>query len=197
MRSRLAYYSLLDTLQLQYILRRSPFARFGDPKISFTSLLAAIDLLESAVTIWPRRWVYWYALADYYACAGELSKALHACERCYELRPRDLRSAYALATALRILTRARYVGDGRVEAIRKLTSTISGPPFFYDFNPEASAAALAEVGLTAEEAAKRSIQLFKDVLKRVRGLDAVHVRENIASMYIDFPHLARDLSHNG
>jgi len=184
----IAYYSLFERLKLDRTLR-SVKAKYGKPLTSRIALQQAIVVLEAAVENKPREWVYWYVLAEWYQTFGELAKSVRACEKCYELRPRDPRSAYALATALRILTRAKYVGDPRIESVKEWMAE-SGLATYDDFNPKESQKALQELGITPDQAAERSLTLFEEVLTLgVRGQEAKHVRDNLAAMYSDFPHL--------
>ena len=64
-----------------------------------------IQAAEKAAKEQPDEWVIWFTLGDKYQAAGMYVQSLQACKRCVELRPKDVRSAYALATAYNILTR--------------------------------------------------------------------------------------------
>ena len=186
----IAHYTFLEQLRLNRTLR-SVTAKYGNLLASRDrdALREATAVLEAAVKSKPREWIYWCVLGDWYQTIGELVKSMRACEKCYELRPRDPRSAYALGTALRILTRAKYVGDPRNESVKEWMAE-SGLATYVDFNPEESQKALQELGMTLDQAAERSLALFEEVLTlRVRGQEAKHVRDTLAAMYSEFPHL--------
>ena len=92
----------------------------------------AITLLESAVQDAPDEWAYWYALGEYYHRFDDWTSCVRAGRRCYTLRPNDVRSAYALATALRFWAEehGRYTFDGHdaVQAAYALFTQVVNAP---------------------------------------------------------------------
>jgi predicted TPR repeat methyltransferase len=103
-------------------------AEHGLPDESPMAMEGTIKVLEAAVEKKPREWVYWFRFADYCHKTGHILKAVQACERCFALRPKDVRSVYALAKALRSLavwsqydeSRDTYMKDtsGHIDALR-------------------------------------------------------------------------------
>jgi tetratricopeptide (TPR) repeat protein len=159
------------------------------PEVDADGLYKAIVLLEAAAARKPREWIFWYALGDWYEGIGELAKAVRACEMCYSLRPKDPRSAYALASALRILTRARHVGDSRMTEAFTASLERFPPDPRTQYDPEASQRGLEELGMTIDQAAEKALALFEEVRAKVRGRDREFVGDHLAAMYAEFPHL--------
>lgn len=71
--------------------------------------LEAIQSLESAITISPNNWLYYWRLADLYEQAGFPENAVRSAYIAWQLRPNDRRSTYALATELRMV--AQWASD--------------------------------------------------------------------------------------
>jgi tetratricopeptide (TPR) repeat protein len=165
--------------------------KYGDIRTSRSSLEEAVALLEAAADASPREWILWYTLGDLYEPLGDFVKSVRAGEKCYELRPSDPRSAYALATNLRTLTHAKYVGqETYVEARRKLHEQLAPRGYVAAFDPDKSREALQELGMTLDQAAHRSLTLFVQVLSLgVPEAEAMQVRECLKVMSSEFPHL--------
>jgi len=184
------YYSFGERRKLGRVLKPVT-AKYGDIRTSRAALEEAASVLEAAVEANPREWVLWYTLGDLYQPLGEFVKSVRAGEECYELRPKDPRSAYALATNLRTLTHAGYLGDSKqIEAGRTLKGPLVTQGYAAPFDPDRSQAALEELGITLDQAAERSLALFEQVLSLgVPESDAIHVRDCLAAVYSEFPHL--------
>lgn len=185
------YYTFRERFKLSRILR-SVTAKHGTVRASGEALQKAVALLEGAVEAKPDEWVYWYVLGDLYQPLGEFVKSVKAGEKCYELRPKDPRSAYALATNLRTLTHAKYVGDRRhIEARRRLHDQMGiMRGYQFPFDPDRSQEALEGLGMTLDEAAQGAVGLFEEVLAlRIPSEDAATTRESIAVICQEFPHL--------
>jgi len=156
------------------------------------ALAECVSLLQAAVEAKPDDWVCWYALGDLYQPLGELVKSVRAGEKCYELRPRDPRSAYALASNLRTLTHAKYVGQqSYIEARTEMHEQLAAiQDYAESFNPDRSQEALDELGMTLDLAAEWCLVLFQRVLALgVRGEDKKHVEETLDALYTEFPRL--------
>ncbi len=173
--------------------------KYGDIKSSRTALEESVRLLETAVAANPGEWILWYTLGDLYPPLGEFAKSVRAAQRCYDLRPKDPRSTYALATNLRELTHAKYVGQARYIAQRRgLLERISHGTAVTPFDPDISQQALDELGMTVDHAAERSLTLFEQVLTLgVPEPDAIHVHDCLAAMYSEFPHLEQTVKSTG
>jgi tetratricopeptide (TPR) repeat protein len=184
------YLSFGERRKLGRVLK-SVTAKYGDIHISRAALEEAASVLEAAVEARPSEWVFWYTLGDLYQPLREFVKSVGAAERCYELRPKDPRSAYALATNLRTLTHAKYLGRSEeIEARRTLQAPLVARGYAAPIDPDRSQAALEELGLNLDQAAERSLTLFEEVLSLgVPEPDAIHVRDCLAAMYSEFPHL--------
>lgn len=94
----------LDRLRLSRAMRRSvPPARAGLDEL--------IEAMERAYEDHPNSWEVAYKLGDLYQWAGRYADSIGVCRDCYRLRPNDVRSRYALATAYRMpdLTTAQII----------------------------------------------------------------------------------------
>ncbi len=133
--------------------------------------------LERAARRRPKSWVFRYALCDQYMSVGRLAKAVRVGEDAYNLRPKDVRSPYALATAYRALTHAAYIGNPRIGEARAL-----------GMDPEGSQKALAELGITIEDAVRKAIELFRIAKQLTTNGDArAQIEDNLESMRVEFP----------
>lgn len=155
--------------------------------VDLLSDLDKIDALEMAIKKNPNEWVYWYALADNQMALGWYSLTLSACEKCVNLKPDDPRSTYAMETLYRVLTRARFINNPKAKEVQNVMS-VFGSASGLRFDPELSANGLKQIGMTVEEAAKKSIQYFEKTLKlRVNSSEAQHVKSILQELYEDFP----------
>jgi tetratricopeptide (TPR) repeat protein len=183
--------SLIERLKLISALISVP-SRSGNSPRSRAAKQEAVKVLEAKVREKPREWFFWYALGDWYIDLDDYAKAVHACEKCYELRPRDPRSAYSLATTLHVLTRAKYLGYPKVKEFQEsfkelLESGMSSHDIFCLLKSQQG---LKELGLTINQAAEKSLTLFEEVITLgVSGSEAKMVEDTLAVMYAEFPYL--------
>jgi tetratricopeptide (TPR) repeat protein len=187
MRSRLMSYGFIERLKLSRALS-SVTVKFDDLQANHDSMREAVKALELKVKEEPREWIFWHALGDWYSSLGDYANAVRACEKCYELRPQDPRSAYSLATTLRVLTRAHYSDHPRLKEMEELVARTGRG--YDEFNPFKSQQGLEELGLTVDLAAHRAADRFEEVLRLGIGEEeAAGVRENLAAMRTEFPEL--------
>ncbi len=152
--------------------------------VELLSDLDKIDALQAATEKNPNEWVYWYAIADNWSSLGSYSLALDALEKCLELKSNDPRSAYAIATLYRTLTRARFIDNPKAKGLQNVMSAVNGAIF----DPKVSANGLKQIGITIEEAARKSIQYFEKTLKlRINRSEEQHIRNILKELYEDFP----------
>jgi tetratricopeptide (TPR) repeat protein len=145
----------------------------------------AIHQLEQVNNENPTDWLIKYLLGDWYIRAKLYSKAVTILEQALSLRPQDIRSTYALATAYRILTRARLIGIPK-EELTESSIHILG----IDFDPEASNKEINKHGITLDDAAFKAMGLFEETMRLgVRASEKEIVFESLQKMYSDFPHL--------
>lgn len=141
-----------------------------------------IAAAEQAARLKPNAWVLFYVLGDKYQEVGRYADAIGAGKRCVELRPKDIRSAYALATAYCMLTRAEW--DGSPEHEQMLRDM--GDPI----PPSVATRELAKTGLSTLEAARQALHWFERAQQL--GPDR-HSREQInldaQALYDRYPQL--------
>jgi tetratricopeptide (TPR) repeat protein len=146
-----------------------------------------VSAAELAASRHPDEWVLFYQLADKYQSLGLFSRSLQAAKRCMDLRPADIRSAYALATAYNILTRAEWAG---IEGdISKLLPILLAP---YDpsFDPSRSNTEIEEMGMVLDTAAAQAIRWFEMALQlSPDAASATQIARDLATLYERFPHL--------
>jgi len=143
-----------------------------------------IDALQAATEKNPNEWVYWAALAENWSAVGFYSVGLSDCQKCLELKPDDPRSTYAIATLYKVLTRARFIDNPKAKEIQNVMGTVSG----VIFDPKLSANGLKQIGITIEEAARKSIQYFEQTLKlRINRSEEQHIKGILKELYEDFP----------
>lgn len=196
---RLKIISVIDSYKLAKIFRG--FSPEGmDTKTFIERSLSAevITHLESYMNENPNKWISHYVLGDWYMKDKRYVEALRVLEKAYDLKPRDPRSTYSLATAYRIFTRARLAGydvsfnDEDVVkfanesgvSIRELLEIQS------EFHPEASADELGKLELTIDEVAMKAMEYFEEtLLLGVRSDEIKFVITDLQTMYLDLPHL--------
>jgi hypothetical protein len=130
--------------------------------------------LELALAQHPDEWAHFYKACDLYLQDRQYDRAVKAGERALRLRPDDPRSYYALAAAYRVLTQAQYAIPPHSDRIALATQSLEAR----GFDPQAALQALAALGLTVDQAGRRSKQLFDDMLRfDLKPSDRRFVRE--------------------
>lgn len=88
-------FSCLETFRIHLLMREARLpARF--------TLDEVIEAMEKVYANHPNSWELAYKLGDAYQDAGRYADSIATCTRCFDLRPDDPRSRYALATAYRM-----------------------------------------------------------------------------------------------
>lgn len=194
--------SLLDGFRLARIFRGFSPEGFDTKRfIEHSRPTEVISHLEPYLEENPNQWLIHYLLADLYTRDNRLIDALRVMEKAYEIRPRDPRSTYALATTYRILARARLVGfdvsfdDVDMEHMEKFanethTSVRELLKSRSEFDPKASADELEKLELTIDEVATKALEYFEETLRLgVRTEELKFVINDLQTMYSQFPHL--------
>lgn len=136
----------------------------------------------------PNEWVIYYVLADKYQELGKYTDALLAAQKCVEIRPKDIRSVYALATSYNLITRAAY-SDNEEEALSLVN-------LFWGSNDQIdkrfSQEALDRTRLTIETAAVQAIRWFENALTLSPDSQSMtQIQMDLQTLYKRFPHLKR------
>lgn len=145
-----------------------------------------VEAAEKAIKEYPNEWIVFYIAADYYAQLGRYLDALRALERCVQLKPDEIRSAYALATTYNLFTRAEWVGNPEVEAYFAWIGRTTG-----DVTDLAVAKSeLAKSGLLIEMAALQAIRWFEKALTlKPDGTSRAIIKQDLQTLYNRFPQL--------
>lgn len=167
------------------------FNQVSGSTIEHNSNQAIIDRLEALLQKRPTDWHALFLLGDRYIQDKRYISGLEALTKAYDVRPRDPRSSFALATAYRVLTRAQYKGVHvddlfQADVLRdpKLKTEI------ISFDPKASKEALEVLNLSIDEAAEKAMFLFEQTLiLGVRKNEEYIVKESLQRMYADFPQI--------
>jgi len=201
MSESIEYYSSSETSKLSKIL--SPIWRdIGFPEKLSSARKEAIKLLKHMIQQEPNEWLYWYALTRYLSYGGfelELSEAVRAGEFCCQLKPNDLRSLYAVGSALRSILRAKYYiplkGLSQKEMLEASRHEIErsrawpGPDIF---STNASYKSLQALGLTLEQAAEKTIRIYELVLSKAsKNNEKKLLRDSLSTMSSEFPFIQR------
>ena len=148
-----------------------------------------IDAAERAAEIYPNEWVIFYQLGGKYMETGQYARMLQACRRCVELRPNDIRSTYALATAYNTLSRADWT-DMEWQAGEELQRILELPAWVFD--RQAPKTESAELGMTADTAAAQAMRWFERSLQLKPDPESrMQLNEDLSTLYKRFPHLSR------
>ena len=189
MGSQLAYYSLTERFKLNSVLGKV-VAQYGNPKGSREAIAVTINALETALDKDKNEWIYWYTLGEYYLATEEFAKFFYAAQKCFDLKPKDVRSSYVLATACNELSKAKFVGDTeRFEEVATLVG-LNQLPADYVYNPEKCQEALEELGLTIDQCAMKAITLFQMLLReKLPPEDKKNIQVSLEGLQYVFPNL--------
>lgn len=142
-----------------------------------------IQAAQKAATKHPNEWVIYYGLADKCQAEGYYSASLEAAQRCVELRPKDIRSAYALATTYYILTRADW-SDKADELANVFKMLVPDDKFDRRY----SQAGLDHIGMTVETAALQAIRWFEKCLTLKPDRESLQLlHSHLQTLHARFP----------
>ena len=144
-----------------------------------------IIVTEAAVKEYPKEWILHYFLSDKYQSVGRIAESVNAAKYCVELRPRDLRSAYALATGYNMLIRA-----GFSEELALQINTEFGLTGTDIIDPKKSMSELEKLDITIEAAAAEAIKWFKRSLMLDPDIPSKkHLESTLDGLFKGFPQL--------
>lgn len=147
-----------------------------------------IAAAERAKKKHPDEWVIYYSLADKYQQLGYYTEALLATQRCVEIRPKDIRSVYALATSYNLITRAAW--SDKEDEVANLLKLFFGNKDQID--KRLSQGAIDRTGLTVETAAVQAIRWFENALTlNPDSQSKTQIQMDLQVLYKRFPHLKR------
>jgi len=143
---------------------------------------------DRALKKYPDEWVIYYTLGDNFQQLGLYAQALQATQKCVEIRPDDIRSAYALATSYNILTRAAWTE--KEDQVSRVFKLLLGD--IDKFDKRYSQAGLDHTGMAVETAAVQAIRWFEQALRMKSDRQSKEqIKDNLKTLYIRFPHLRR------
>jgi tetratricopeptide (TPR) repeat protein len=148
-----------------------------------------IAAAEAAVEQHPDEWVVFYTLGDKYQEVGRYADALRVCKRCVELRPNDIRSTYALATAYRLLARAAW-SQKEAEMVNSVLKELFGGSDVID--PTLAQRELDQTGLLVETAAAQAMRWFERALMlKPDKQSREQIEWDLKTLYEQFPNLKK------
>ena len=147
-----------------------------------------IEAANRALKKYPNEWAIYYSLADNYQKLGFHAEALMATQKCVEIRPRDIRSIYALATSYNMFTLAAW-SDKEDEIFQLFKNTTS---FSDKIDKKYSQAGLDHTGLVIETAALQAIRWFEHALQmKPDRASRNQISQDLNALYNRFPNLRR------
>lgn len=145
-----------------------------------------IQAAQKALKKHPREWIIYYSLADKYQSEGYYAEALKAAHKCVELKPKDIRSSYALASSYYILTRVDW-SERAVELSDILRETFHGVD---KLDKRYAQAGLDHTGIDVEVAAVQSIRWFEKCLILKPDIDSKNlINSHLQTLYRAYPNL--------
>jgi tetratricopeptide (TPR) repeat protein len=144
-----------------------------------------ISLAEKAIEKHPDEWVVLYSLGDKYQEVGRYVDSIKVLGRSVEIRPKDIRTVYALATAYNLLTHASLTKEqaGKGNQMMGLTG-------YNKIDPELSKAELSKAGLTLDTAASQAIRWFERALElKPDSQSKAQIQMDLEVLYKRFPNL--------
>jgi hypothetical protein len=147
-----------------------------------------VQAAEKAAVQHPNEWVVFYSAADKYMAIGQYARALQCAKRATELRPNDIRSAYALATAYNVITRGEWESrKDELAPILSLLMPLAGPDLF---DPTRSRTEMEEMGMVVDTAAAQALRWFERALElRPDSQSRAQIKQDLQALYNRFPHL--------
>jgi len=185
--AKITGWSIFDGLRLRRVLRpyllrvlrRSSSESVADASPAHYARAAELASLDH-----PSNWLLFYVLGGKRLESNQLSASLAAALKCVELRPNDIRSAYALATTYNALSYGGW-SDDTLSTIR----TKGAAEIAADISEKRDAATkdLVKLDLTPAEAAEKAVVWFRRCLELKpdpwsRGQIQEHL-ETLASMF--------------
>lgn len=157
--SRIEHLTLLERIKITNVTHSS-----REEYIEARIKLKSIQLLQAKVAESPQEWVYWYALCDDLYAYDDYLGAVQAAQKCYDLRPNDPRSTFCLAVAYKFVAMAKL---GNNPAYRELYARAirEGHGTEGLANITQCERALKELGITSDQAARRSMHFFEETIK--------------------------------
>jgi tetratricopeptide (TPR) repeat protein len=125
-------------------------------------LAAIIERVEAAEEAKPDNWLYPYILGDYYSREKRYIESVRAADRTLELAPDDPRAVYAAANIYRTLTYAYMTAPEVAPLMPRVRQQMQMAGMDDSMiDPDASLAALEELGMSVRDAFYRALDLFK------------------------------------
>lgn len=156
------------------------------------SLNDRMDRLEKALRENPRDWWLLNTIGDLYIRSGQLCLALEVTKKAYEIRPFDIRSTFALASAYRAFLRAQFINIPKEQIIPReiFPDETTWQINLMAFDPEGANEELEKLGVTLDEVALKAMYYFEETLHLgVRKNEISFVNECLQKIYSEFPHL--------
>ena len=172
------------TIKDRMRLARTADRRLADPFHYTTAQWIAAA--EEALQEFPNEWIVYYALGDHYQMAGRYGDALRVIWRCVELRPRDIRATYALATGYNLLTRAAWSPKESRMVFNMMGAREIIP------SPDAVKGMLDEIGLSIDMAALQAVRWFERSLSlRPDVSSRTQITQDLETLHKRFPQLGQ------
>lgn len=131
-------------------------------------------------------WVIYYTLADKYSEIGHYADALLAARKCVDIRPKDIRSTYALASCYSVLSRASWSENEELAAL-VIGHLLDAQD---TLDKRYAQAGLDNVGLAVDTSAVQAIRWFETSLQlNPDSFSKDNILTNISGLYKRFPHL--------
>jgi len=155
--------------------------------------LEFVAAAEKAAEEHPDEWTVFWTLGDKYLQMGRYADALRASRRCIELRPADIRSVYARATAYNMLTRAAWSAEEFFQKQELERSLL--PPEMRSLSRLTRELVLTELdktGLEVDTAAVEAMRWFEYALTLdPDNKSRAQIQSDLATLYKRFHHLRR------
>lgn len=144
-----------------------------------------IAIAENALRTNPKEWVVLYGLGDKYQEVGRFADSIKVLGECVEIRPKDIRATFLLATGYNLLTRAVWTQEDAEK--RNVEMRLTG----YDrIDPEHAKNELKKANLSLETAASQAIRWFEKALTLNPDRQSISaIQFFLEDLYNKFPNL--------
>ncbi len=126
--------------------------------------IKAVQSLEREVSKKPNEWIFWHTLNNLCSPLGWHAIAIRAAEECCKLKPKDPRSSYGLATALRMMIMEINAGKPNFNPIQIPPNIRGYYSMYQNFNPYNGEKELQKLNPTAGKTAKKIVDLLEEAI---------------------------------
>ena len=126
--------------------------------------IKAVQSLEREVRKKPNEWIFWHTLNNLCSPLGWHAIAVRSAEESFRLKPKDPRSSYGLATALRMMIMEINAGKPNFNPIQIPPNIRGYYSMYQNLNPHNGEKELQKINSSADETTKKTVELLSEAV---------------------------------